>query len=143
MPRSRITVSTQIDVRGPLFDGRDIPILRKFNEDAKRLVAKAGEDQIRERVTKRAKHPTGKPGGHFAAAIVTKDFKKGRTITAEYPQILRGPWLEGSSQRNQSTRFKGYKLFRLTYRRLRKDLTQLIHGLFEQAMRDLNAGGGS
>jgi hypothetical protein len=140
---SRVQIELDTTVRGAFLEGRDTPIVRKFFDDAKKLVAKTGEDEVKRRIGARAKHPTGKPGGHFAAGIVTKDFKKGRTITAEYPQILRGPWLEGTSQRNQSTRFKGYKLFRLTYRRLRKDLTQLIRGLFEQAMRDLNAGGGS
>lgn len=141
MPRSRITVSTQVNVRGPLFDGRDVPILRRFNEDAKQLVAKAGEEQIRQRVTRRAKHPTGKPGGHFAVGVVTKDFAKGRTITAEYPQILRGPWLEGVSVRNQSTRFKGWRMFRLTRAWLRKNVGPLVHDRFEQALRELNGGG--
>jgi stress-induced morphogen len=140
---SRVQIELDTVMRGAFLEGRDTPIVRKFFDDAKKLVAKTGEDEVKRRIGQRAKHPSGKPGGHFAAGIVTKDFKKGRTITAEYPQILRGPWLEGTSTRNESTRFKGYKLFRLTYRRLRKDLSQLIHGLFEQAMRDLNAGGGS
>ena len=130
-------------MKGAFLEGRDTQIIRKFFDDAKKLVSKTGEEEVKQRIGARAKHPTGKPGGHFAAGIVTKDFKKGRTITAEYPQILRGPWLEGTSIRNASTRFKGYKLFRLTYRRLRKNVTQLVHGLFERAMRDLNAGGGS
>jgi hypothetical protein len=140
MPRSRITVETQVNVRGPLFEGRDKPIMRKFNEDAKQLVAKAGEQQIRERVTRRAKHPSGKPGGHFAAAIVTKDYKKGRTITAEYPQILRGPWLEGSSTRNASTRFKGWRMFRLTRTWLRRNYMKLIQDLLDKAVAELNGG---
>ena len=126
-------------MKGAFLEGRDTQIIRKFFDDAKKLISKTGEEEIKQRIGARAQHPTG----DFAGAVITKDFKKGRTITAEYPQILRGPWLEGTSTRNQSTRFKGYRLFRLTYRRLRKNVSQLVRGLFERAMSDLNAGGGS
>jgi hypothetical protein len=34
--------------------------------------------------------------------------------------IVYGPWLEGASKRNSSTRFKGYHQFRRTRTRLRK-----------------------
>lgn len=140
MPRSRINVSTQVRVRGPMFDGRDGPIMRRFFDDAKKKVTTAGEARIRERVSARARHPTGKPGGHFVAGIVTKDFKQGRTITAEYPQILRAPWLEGTSTRNASTRFKGFRMFRLTRAWLKKNVGPLVQDLFNAAVDELNGG---
>lgn len=34
------------------------------------------------------------------------------------PGVTWGPWLEGTSQRNKSTKFKGYHLFRETARQL-------------------------
>jgi hypothetical protein len=138
---TRIKGELTLIERGVFLEHRDGPIVRRFFEDAKQLVAKAGEDEIKQRVTRRARHPTGKPGGHFAAGIVTKDFAKGRTITAEYPQILRGPWLEGTSTRNASTRFKGWKMFRLTRGRLRKQVGDLVRGLLAEAIRQLNGNG--
>lgn len=138
---SKVQIELDTVMRGAFLEHRDTPIVRKFFDDAKKLVAKTGEDEIKQRIGRQAKHPTGKPGGHFAAGIVTKDFAKGRTLTAEYPQILRGPWLEGTSTRNASTRFKGYRMFRLTARRLRKNVSQLVRDLFQRAMDDLNAGG--
>ncbi len=138
---SRIKIDVDVLVRGVVLEGKGGPVMRQFYDDAKKKVSKAGEDEIRLRVTRRAKHPTGKPGGHFAAGIVTKDYAKGRTITAEYPQILRGPWLEGTSTRNTSTRFKGWKMFRLTAGRLRKQVGPLVQDLFRQAVAKLNGGG--
>jgi hypothetical protein len=32
--------------------------------------------------------------------------------------VIYGPWLEGTSSRNQSTRFKGYQTFRRTWQAL-------------------------
>jgi len=136
MPRSRINVSTQVRVRGPMFDGRDGPIMRRFFDDAKKKVTTAGEARIRERVGARAKHPTGR----FAAAIITKDFAKGRTITASYPPILYGPWLEGTSARNASTRFKGFRMFRLSRAWLKKNVGPLVQDLFNAAVDELNGG---
>ncbi len=135
---TRIKAELSLDERGVFLEGRDGPIIRGFFEDAKQLVAKAGEDQIRERVGRRAKHPSGS----FAGAVHTKDFKKGRTIQADYPQILYGPWLEGVSTRNASTRFKGYRMFRLTRTWLRRNYMTLIQDLLTEAVAKLNAGGG-
>lgn len=134
---TRIKVSTGgVDVRGPMFDGRDVPIMNRFFTDAKKLVTDAGETELRKRAWKRPQHPTGS----FAGAITTKDFAKGKTIMADYPQVLYGPWLEGTSSRNSSTRFKGYKLFRLTRNWLRKNLTAIIQARLDQAVAELNGG---
>jgi hypothetical protein len=133
--KSLIKVSTGgVKLSGPMFDGRDVAIVRRFFEDAKRLVTAEGEEQIRQRVGRRAKHPTGA----YARAVRTHDFAKGRTILAEYPQVLYGPWLEGTSTRNASTRFRGYKLFRLSRLWLRKNLAQIIQQRLDRAIAELN-----
>ncbi len=138
MARSVIKAELSLTERGLFLEGRHGPVVRQFFEDAKQLVSRNGEEQIRLRVTRRAKHPTGS----FAGAVHTKDFKKGRTIQADYPQILRGPWLEGVSTRNTSTRFKGYRMFRLTRTWLRRNYMKLIQDLLDQAVTKLNSGGG-
>ncbi len=136
MARSLIKAELSLNERGLFLEGRDGPVVRKFFEDAKQLVSKAGEDQVRQRVGRRAKHPTGS----FAGAVHTKDFKKGRTIQADYPQILYGPWLEGTSTRNTSTRFRGYSMFRLTRTWLRRNYMTLIQDLLNDAIAELNRG---
>lgn len=136
---TKIVVYTEVNVRGPWIQGTGgtNPIMRRFFADAKKRVTEVGTAEVRARISKSAKHPTGK----FAGAIVTRDFAKGRTVLAEYPQVLRGPWLEGTSERNASTGFKGYRAFRLTRNRLRKDLTAIIQADLDRAVAQLNGGG--
>jgi hypothetical protein len=133
---SRIRVGTDVDVRGPLFDGRDGPIMRRFFKDAKKIVADKGVIYVRERLGRRAKDPTGA----FSAAVQVHDYAKGRTIQAAYPQVLYGPWLEGTSTRNGSTRFKGYKMFRLSRLQLRREVSGLIQDRYDAAVAELNGG---
>lgn len=135
---TRIKIDVAAEVRGIVLEGRGGPVMREFFDKAKTLVAKSGEDELRQRATSAPRHPKGR----FAGAIVTKDFAKGRTVMADYPQTLYGPWLEGTSTRNTSTRFKGYRMFKLTRGRLRKNVGPLVQELFEQAVRKLQGGGG-
>lgn len=135
MARSLINVTSDVDFHGPLLKGTGEPILREFNRKAKEVVTRTGEEEVRRRLGRRVKHPTGS----FSRSIMTKDYKQGRTITADYPQILYGPWLEGTSTRNASTRFKGYRMFRQTRAWLRKNVDHLVQHLLDEAVRKLNA----
>jgi hypothetical protein len=40
--------------------------------------------------------------------------------------VIYGPWLEGTSTRNQSTRFEGYGTFRKTAQHIQKNLRKII-----------------
>lgn len=133
---TRIKLETEVDVRGAYLQGRDVPIMREFFEQAKQEVARVGITEIQQRLGKAAKHPTGR----FAGAVKDNDLAKGRTIMADYPQVLYGPWLEGVSARNESTRFKGYRMFKLTRGRLRKNVGPIIQHLLDQAVAKLNQG---
>lgn len=133
----QIKLETAVEISGPLFDGRSHPIMRDFFRDATRMLGDAGVERIRERLAKRAKQHTGSFGG----AVKVHRLAKGQVIMADYPQVLYGPWLEGTSERNRSTRFKGYRIFRLTRSWLRKNVGPLIHDRFQQALRELGGGG--
>lgn len=126
-------ISAYVTVAGPLMEGRGPQILQRFFDDATKLVAEHGRDELRKRATSKPKRPTGA----FASAITIKPFKKGRTVIADYPQVLYSPWLEGVSSRNQSTRFKGYRSFKLTRARLRKQVGHLVQGLLDRAIAEL------
>jgi len=137
---TRIKVEMDVEMRGAWFRNRHDPVVREFNEKAKTLVTKHGQDEVQQRIRKQATR-SKRSTGAFAKAVVVKDFAKGRTVIAEYPQVLYGPWLEGTSTRNESTRFKGYRAFKLTRGRLRKNVGDLVQDLFREAVAKLNAGG--
>lgn len=130
-------ISAYVEVAGPLMEGRGPAVLARFFDDAAQLVAERGQEELRKRLTGKPKHPSGASAG----AIVIRDFKKGRTIITDYPEVLYGPWLEGVSSRNVSTGFKGYRSFKLTRGRLRKQLTEIIQARLDQAVAELGGGG--
>jgi hypothetical protein len=126
----------QVDLGGPIFSGQDRPIIRAAFKDAKQTLAKWGQDQVQALARKKPKHPKGR----FADSITIFDYKKGLTIAPDYPQVLYGPWLEGVSARNETTRFKGYRMFKLVRGRMKKQMTELVQGRFARAVDELNGG---
>lgn len=134
---TRIKIDVAADVRGIVLEGRGGPVMREFFRDAKKLVAESGRDEIKQRASSAPRHPSGA----FSKSIVIKDLAKGQTVMADYPQTLYGPWLEGTSTRNEHTRFKGYRMFKLTRGRLRKNVGPLVRELFDQAVANLRGGG--
>ena len=131
------SINLDVTLRGPLLDGRDGPIVRKFIDDASEEVAEWGQKELKSR----ALHQPRKPKGQFSKSITVKQFGSGRTIIADYPQVLYGPWLEGTSARNASTRFKGYRLFQLTRQMMAKQLNVIVADRLSRAVDDLNGGG--
>jgi len=129
-------ISAYVTVAGPLLEGRGPAILREFFDDATKLVAERGREEVSKRATSRPRHPTGA----FARSVVVKQFGRSRAINATYPGVTYGPWLEGTSTRNASTRFKGYRLFKLTRGRLRKQVAELVQGLLDRAVARLGGG---
>lgn len=51
--------------------------------------------------------------------------------------VIYGPWLEGVSSRNKTTRFKGYHSFRLTAQWLRKRSTKVMEFHVTKMVRSL------
>jgi hypothetical protein len=129
-------ISAYVTVAGPLLEGQGPAILQRFFDDATKLVAEHGRDELRKRATSKPKRPTGA----FARSVVVKQFGRSRAINATYPGVTYGPWLEGTSARNTSTRFKGYRMFKLTRGRLRKQVGDLVQGLLDRAVAQLGGG---
>ena len=49
--------------------------------------------------------------------------------------VVYGPWLEGTSSRNQTTRFKGYGAFRMTAQWLEKQSDDVLKKNISKAVR--------
>lgn len=107
-----ITVYT----RGPLFaPGRSAEVIDRFLDAAKDDVAQEGYQLVHDRLSV-FKHPTGR----YAGRVMIERAARDRVITDQ--GIVYGPWLEGTSSRNQSTRFKGYRIFRRVAQQLRRQV---------------------
>ena len=110
-------VTAHIDVKGPLADGE----AERAIKDWAVATAKALGDEGVERLRAFPMNRTGRAHGAFQANL--KVIQQGPVARIPAPQITGvtwGPWLEGTSKRNSSTRFKGYHLFRKTRQELQR-----------------------
>ena len=96
---------------GPLFDGRAQAALTAYVRAAEGVVADEGVNRVQARLGSVLKNPTG----FYESSIVTDRASVGEVI---HDGTAYGPWLEGVSSRNQSSRFKGYHMFRLVTQQL-------------------------
>lgn len=117
MPRTKVILS------GPLFDGEAAKAAEEFTSALAAEIAAIGQTWIKVEASSFDK--SGR-GGTGAAAEGVELVGRGRDW------VIRGgiragayswPWLEGTSQRNVSTGFKGYKTFSRTRARMRKQVT--------------------
>jgi len=101
-------MGVETTIRGPLYDGQAVAAVGKFLDDATREVAQLGANEVQARLGQVLEHPTG----HYRNQVVTNLVRGDWTVTDG--GVVYGPWLEGTSSRNKSTRFKGYQTFRRT-----------------------------
>lgn len=103
-----MSVSTKVDVSGPLFSGAAGRAVEAWLDEAKQEVAQEGVNDVQARLGMVLKHPTG----FYESNIVTDLAVHDALITDN--DVVYGPWLEGVSSMNDRTRFKGYATFRRT-----------------------------
>jgi hypothetical protein len=102
----------EVHTSGPLFDGTADRVVAAYCDDAERAIADVGVNMVRAALGGVLRHPTG----YYESQIQT-DRVAGDSVVTD-GGVVYGPWLEGTSRRNRSTRFKGYRTFRLTKQRL-------------------------
>ncbi len=107
-----LKVTVTLTKHGPLLDGAAPEIINRWLDGVKQDIADEGLQNLRTFVMDK----TGRATGHYQADITTSrvsynDVKISNPAASGYAY---GPWLEGVSKRNRSTRFKGYRLWRKT-----------------------------
>lgn len=122
MTFSSLTVTAFVQVHGPLFDGQAEEALDRFTLAAREAIADEGADMLRAFPMDK----TGRASGGFQANVHAEPY--GDTFRIRGPMIAGvtwAPWLEGSSKRNSSTRFRGYHLFRAVAAELDAKATEI------------------
>jgi len=131
--------TTKVVLSGPLFDGQAAEAAKDFTDSLAHEVAEIGRDWIRldtERMTK--------SGSDTGAAAEGVEMSGGNGAYVIKGGIREGryawPWLEGTSKRNQSTGFKGYKSFSRTTLRMRKQVGPFAQQRLEQYLAQMGGG---
>lgn len=114
MPGVSVTFSGKLFTEGP-------PIIRQMGHNFVQELVEKGQERLAQMLSPR-------PQGVFLSVL---EAGKGKASKGNYRRnlnartmdlrgiihdggVVYGPWLEGTSGRNQTTRFKGYRSFRQT-----------------------------
>lgn len=117
--------------RGPIFDLRARLAARRGSEAAKQAVADRGLDLIDARLNMVLKTQTP-----YYRVNIRKD-RLGKDVLLHDRGIVYGPWLEGVSERNRTTRFKGYHTFRIVKNQLQQEAPDIADRILTPYVRDM------
>jgi hypothetical protein len=127
--RSLITT----EVSGPFFTSfRRHAIISGFLSEAVATVSDMTEAELRAQMHAKFRHPTG----YFESRMLMTPAGEYRRVIDD--PVIYGAWLEGTSKRNQSTRFKGYKIWKRTRQKMRKLATPIAQKILDGWIGGLN-----
>lgn len=120
----------EVDVSGPIFDGRAQHAITDFLGEAQYEVAAQGYAEVMTTLNASIKHPTP----YYETQVTQQRFSP-TLIKVHDRDVIYGPWLEGVSPRNRSTRFKGYHSFRRAYLTLTTKAPAIIQHTLDRYLR--------
>jgi hypothetical protein len=117
--------------RGPIFNLRARMAARRGVEEAKREVADRGLWLIDNRLNAVLKQQTPYYRTQIRKDLIGKDW------ILHDGGVVYGAWLEGVSRRNQETRFKGYRTFRIIRNRLQEEAPDIADRVMFKYTREM------
>jgi hypothetical protein len=127
-------MSVTLTFKGEFFKRNNRSLPRKTIQKIIQRVAEEGDDHIADLLRPRpagvylnfAEAQKGQYStGHYASRVRSTP-RTGLRVRITDGGVEYGPWLEGTSSRNQSTRFKGYHVFRKTVQWLQRTRVKKI-----------------
>lgn len=116
----------EVDLSGPLFDGLAPEIMREFIEETKFDVGQRAFERVHYWLDVNLRNPTP----YYETQIIHERAGSDRVVHDR--GIIYGPWLEGVSERNRETRFKGYHSFRTAAQETRADVQAIAEATFRR-----------
>ena len=126
---------------GPLFSQNGAVALRalkSFEREATNKIAKAGQRWIRSIGVQQFRYQASAPTGFYSASVAIDRISDGHIV---HSRAIYGAWIEGTSSRNQSTRFKGYHLFRRAAQHVESNIGKIVNPEERRLIARLNGGG--
>ena len=118
----------RVTVSGPFFRLGARPFLDAVH-NAVRALTEEGEAKVKDQL-----YPGhGLITGHYRRSVVGEltDSLHGRIHDSN---VVYGPWLEGVSRRNETTRFKGYHMFRRAGEQLQRTARETLQRFVRAAV---------
>ena len=132
MPIAEIKIGTK--AAGKIFDPAITGmLLDRMTEDINEELADQGLFLLQMRLDRVLQNHTG----YYQSRLKINRQGADRVITDS--NIVYGPWLEGTSFRNQATRFKGYHSFRTVGRQLDQKKVELARPIVDRFIMEMNS----
>jgi len=137
-----MNIKVTVQTNGPFFQPGASRVVTDAVQGSIKQLADMGEEHLLK------KHLRPRPAGdyiaisaggrsedHFARNL---DKRVGSLHAIIDNPVVYGPWLEGVGSRNQTTRFKGYSMFRRTTQWLQEKARSVLEAHVHAAVRRLN-----
>jgi hypothetical protein len=109
-----------VTLRGPLATGTAGHVVRGILDEATWEVGTQGLADVHRILNERIKHSTP----YYETQLTVQ--RAARDVVVHDRGVIYGNWLEGTSSRNQTTRFKGYHSFREATQELRAKVPGMV-----------------
>lgn len=113
---------------GPIFDGGAEKALKEFMVKSGDVIGQQIVNSVRMTLGSVLQNPTGA----YERGIQTE--RQQDDLVVNDSGIVYGPWLEGVSSRNSSSRFKGYATFRKTFQQMEAKAKGISEGVLNKYM---------
>lgn len=121
-------MGVRVSKRGAIANGRGSKAIDAVTDDAEVDIADEAYQRVRAHLNASLKHPTG----YYESRIHVSNLSSGLMISDG--GVVYGPWLEGTSSRNNSTRFKGYHTFRKVMQEMDKTAEDIAERKISQEL---------
>jgi hypothetical protein len=118
-------MQVEVIASGPLFNGTASAMVQRYTQQGGEEVARWADAEVHRVLEQVLRHPTGFYQSQVRVNMVSPD-----RFQITDGGVVYGPWLEGVSSRNYSTRFKGYATFRRVAQRVEKRADRTFAKLF-------------
>lgn len=131
MPQIRLNVT--IEQKGQLLNAAESQaagarLVVRVNE----ALAQEGVNRVHQRLRQVLRNPTGQYQSMIAV-------ERRQTYRGVWDQnSVKGGWLEGVTSRNRTTRFKGYRTFRMVKQSLDRDKAAIAQPIVDQFIQEMN-----
>lgn len=130
MPDFRLNVS--IERRGPLLDAAaSKAAANRMIIQVNDLLAQEGVNRVHVMLRQVLRNPTG----YYQSNIIVERRQVYRGVTDN--KVAYGGWLEGVDSRNRTTRFKGYRTFRIVKDSLQRDADKIVQPAIDQFVKEM------
>lgn len=121
-------MAIKVTAHGAFFDVRQRIIMAEYMQAVMAEVARTGEQALAAYGNTFFRYEVKPRTGQWHGGVRTDIMATSRVIRDD---VVYNSWLEGTSERNRSSKFKGYKLWRLTT----QGLNQVKYVIAEKVLR--------